>query len=175
MDYDEETLRLLRKADWELISLKLLKFAIAIGGRSIVAKGMDYQDVVKDVITKTFSGERKWNPEIILFFHLKEAVRSSLSIKGLYGNKDRSKRVSTPVQELEICDNEQENGLTDELIEIKKLIKGNKDLEDVFEAILTGALKPRDIAKATGIEPQQVSEHKRTLKRYWIKINGENK
>ena len=172
MNYDEDTLRQLRNADWESISLRLLKFAIVLGGQSVIAKGMDSQDVVKDVITKTFSGERKWNPEIPLFIHLREAVRSSLSRKGLYANKDHADRHPTPVQEMELCEKSVENGLTDELLKMKRLIEFNKDLLNVFEAILNGALKPRDIAETTGLQPGIVSEYKRTLKRYWLKING---
>lgn len=175
MEYDEETLRQLRNADWEHISLRLLKFAIAIGGNSVIAKGMDSQDVVKEVISKTFSGERKWNPKIALYVHLKEAVRSTLSKKGLYASKDRLSHVSTEIIEMEVSDQKVVDSLTDELVNMKKLIANNLELLNVFEAILSGALSPRDIAKTTGLQAQKVSEYKRTLKRYWLKINGEIK
>ena len=175
MEYDEETLRQLRNADWETISLKLLKFAIAIGGQSVIAKGMDSQDVVKEVITKTFSGERKWNPEIALYVHLKEAVRSILSSKGLYAHKDRSGRRSIKALNMEVCEGKIEDGFTDELIKMKNMISKDIDLLSVFEAILNGELKPREISKTTGLVPVKVSEYKRTLRRYWLKINGEIK
>lgn len=172
MDYDEDTLRQLRNADWENISLRLLKFAITIGGNSVIAKGMDSQDVVKDIIAKTFSGERKWNPEIALYVHLKEAVRSTLSNKGLFASRDRRDHVSTATIELDISEEQIESALTDELIHMKKLIANNLDLLKVFEAILNGELAPRDIANITGIKPERVSEYKRMLKQYWLQING---
>ena len=172
MEYDEETLRQLRNADWESISLRLLKFAISVGGKSVIAQGMDTQDVVKDIIAKTFSGERKWNPEIALYVHLKEAVRSTLSNKGLYSSRDRFGHIPTEKIEMEVRDQKAVDSLTDELVNMKKLIANNIELLNVFEAILNGAQNPREIATITGLHPQRVSEYKRMLKRYWLKING---
>ena len=172
MDYDEKTLKQLRGADWNLLSVKLLKFAIALGGRSIIAKGMDTEDVVHEAIAKTFSGERKWNTKIPLLVHLKEAIRSMLSIKGLYGCADKTKRHPSPSEELEISPTESENRYTDKLVELKTKIKGNKDIESVLEAIIAGARTPREIARITELHPRVISEHKRTIKSNWIKING---
>lgn len=175
MDYDNETMKLLRNADWELISLKLLKFAINRGGKSVIADGMDSQDIVKEVIVKTFSGERKWNPQIPLYNHLKEAIRSILSSKGLYSNCDRVKRDFLISSELDPSSEVREEGLDDDLYNLQVMVESNTELKMVFEAIIHGALKPKDISAITGITQSAVDAHKKTLKRYWIRITGEKK
>ena len=58
---------------------------------------------------------------------------------------------------------------------VKKKVKGNEELESVLEVVLMGAHKPSEIETLTGVDAEKVYDHKKTLKRYWLKIKkGKN-
>ncbi|MBU0677820.1 MAG: hypothetical protein KJ626_06855 [Verrucomicrobia bacterium] len=174
----DEVIEQLQKADWLRIGASLLKFVLMRGGRGPYPGGHTPQDVVCMAISDVCTGNRPWDPKKhSLKSHLEWTVRSILSKKGLFGLKEAS--LMTFTDDNATLDVEDDRELpafcnADREMALKSLgeeIRGDRELEDLVEAIKMDCWKNEEIGELTGIKPERVSELKRKLWRHIVKVS----
>jgi len=171
---DDQTLTLLRNADWVDLSLRLRRFIVHTWGKMLPA-GYTPDDVVAEVIEKTFREERPWDPtKRSLATHLRWCIKSTLSKKGLYGLKENNVMTFTN----DDAQLEPEPDVTAETVSdldkqqaweaLEKEIAGNKDLVDFRDGIISG-MTNKEIGQLLDKSPQQAAELRRRFDRYVVK------
>lgn len=198
---EHEIFRLLQQADWNSIGRRLIAVARSYAGRykwssghySLLSEGRQLEDIVQEVIAKTLSGKRNWDPERgELVFWLYEQVRSE--INNLYTKLPRKRElpVSVPTEQDEIEDavdhlNEvssadnifyhsrpllpEEELLRKEYIEEKSrviwsAVDSDPELEQLVDTIIeTGVTKPNELSEILNVPTSEVYRLLRKLRR----------
>lgn len=186
---EEAIQKLLDNYDWEKISLELTDYADIRARRlkwrteskSDLPQGKRTEDIAQEAILKTYGGERKWDPErypdIMIF--LRSVVDSLIS--HLANSQNHKKLQRFPENENgESLDNTfnlgysptpEDEVLADEVLgKIYEAVDGEKELQSVVDAIMSGYTKPGDISKATGYDIDRVYQLRRKLDRRISKL-----
>jgi DNA-directed RNA polymerase specialized sigma24 family protein len=198
---DPKTFKLLQEADWGAIGKELLAFAEwragnyrwRHGGNLELAEGKTPEDVVQEVIVKTLSGDRRWDPDKgPLVPWLKDQVRSIL---------DALAKSAAHRYEITIPDGEEEEGSSDRIeyraskidilatvgssgpeelvLEMEarehkeqevgalfQAVSGESELEEVLEAIMDGCEpKPQALAAKLGVPVKEINNRVKRLRR----------
>ena len=181
---------LLRDFPWDENYPKLVAFADwLIQGKTwnsnILPKGQTAESIVRDVIAKTFSEERNWDPERgELFPWLKWVIRSEVSHLAESASNRRDVRLEqsdcdepeypSPVK-LQL--NSPEDGMiaTETVDLLLEACNGKAELEDIVYAISGGecAAKPKLLAEYLGRPVQEIYQDLRMLRRRAAKIRIE--
>ena len=202
---DRKIFRLLQEADWGEIGKELTAFAVwraqnyqwRYGRGQDLALGKSVEDIVHDVILKTISGERKWDPEKgDLVPWLKDQVKSIMDALV----KSAAHRYETG--SLETMDEEgiadtaeyhafragsvtmtqspgpQETVLQNEHFEeqastLFQAMDGHHDLEQILAAVWDGCeLKPRILAAELGVPVRDINNRLKRIRRRISKLKG---
>lgn len=194
--------RELWQTDWGQIGKQLLAFAVYwarlyrwhSGGVHLLARGMELQDVVQDVIDKTLRGQRKWNPDRgPLVPWLKDQIKSEIDA---LAKSAAHRREETLEPDWHLA--EEGNGAEEQtarqasasyaegsmdpeaiLVEAEgtisadktvaalfQALRGDQELEDVVQAVLDGCEpKPRYLAERLGLSVEEINNRVRRLRR----------
>lgn len=194
--------RELWNADWAQIGKELLAFAVyraklyrwRSGGLHLLARGMELQDVVQDVIVKTLRGQRKWEPHTgPLVPWLKDQVKSEIDALAKSAAHRREESLEPDWQVVEEGTGPEEQPALqagrssadpsvdaeavlieaeDTLSAGKKVgalfdaIDGDQELEEVVQAVLDGCEpKPRYLAEHLGLSVEEINNRVKRLRR----------
>lgn len=189
---DDDYRKLMQEQDWERISLEILHYCVSLfkrDGKSesqVIARGHLAEDVAAKAIYLVLSGERRWDPkrgELIPFikcsvirnlrsnaYKLKEnsIVDCLDAYCGAEGNETFQKRnvtegMNTPSAEEMVLATEDLSVL---LHEFKDAVgeMNSEDAQNVFDCLIEGITKPREIETLTGVPARRISELKRQIK-----------
>jgi DNA-directed RNA polymerase specialized sigma24 family protein len=188
--YSEETLRLLEEHHWQETIERLVVYSTFKMRRRIWRSilngnppdGIEADDIVNEVIEKTFSGTRNWNPmkHPNLYLWLQSQVDSEIS--NLLNSNNNRKQISeatifsstifdgvdniTP--EIEVLAQEDENESTDFLFGLLDYVKDDPQLYKIVEAFISdeeGVTKRADLARIVGISVAELDACKKRLAR----------
>ena len=180
----EEIRKLLENYEWEEITQKLIDYADIRARRfkwrtesnSDLPQGKKAEDIAQEAILKTFDGERKWNPEkypdIMIFLRL--VVKSLINHLANSQNHRRLQRFPENENgeslddtfDLGYSPTPEEEVLADETLgKIYEVINGDKELQSIVDAIMSGYTKSNDIANVTGFDINHVYQLRRKLDR----------
>jgi hypothetical protein len=167
----ERELELLRKADWDEISARLLHWVDIVASRRPLPCGFDSEEIVRLAVGKLWSEDRDWDSEKHpdLLAHLKWIVKSLLSNKGLYALKDAQKveftddpaTLDPPVESETDALGQDEQVLAWQALEEEFV--GDKEMQLYLAMIRKGEDKPSRISELTGIPVARVYELPRKL------------
>lgn len=183
-----ETFRKLCEVDWGAIGVELLAFAASrakiyrwySGQGKELAPGVSIEDVVHLVIEKTISGKRNWDPaKGPLVPWLKDQVKSVLDAMA----NSASNRYETPEREGRNEENtpkgydlprppnpEKAALMADRVNELFQAVGGDKELEEVLEAVMHGCeATPRHLAAELGVPKEDINNRLKRLRRRAIK------
>ena len=187
LDQREVFKKLQEVEDWGTIYKDLLAYAVRrtqiyhwrTGGVQILPGGRELEDLVQDVITKTFEGQRKWNPNKgPLKPWLIDQVKSEVDNLA----KSATHRYEIPLEEGEGDEdfaldpgnledkktNDRERNLIEaEIIdELFMDMEGHPDLERYLQAIMAVGPEPRFIADELQVPVSEIyNMRKRALRR----------
>lgn len=195
-----EVLQKLREQDWNELGRRLVghvRFRCGISAWKEAARdvalglGKSAEDVVANVITKVFSGERTWDPERgELLPTLKAIVDSELD--HLWKKHARRLERSDPEdvaererQEFEVLEadppdgpvepegilqrREEDIGTSAWVSEVFAFVEDKPELQAVVDAILDGCdPRPRFLAERLGVSVKEVNNRLRRLRRWAI-------
>lgn len=179
---------LLRNFPWEENYPKLVAFTDwLIQGKTwncnILPKGQTAESIVRDVIAKTFSEERNWDPERgELFKWLKWVIRSEVSHLAKSASNRKDVRLDQPD-----CDEPERQlpqrllaGSPEEAIAARETIdllleacNGEPELEDIVYAVSECSTKPKLLSEQLGRPIQEIYRDLRILRRRAAKIRIE--
>ena len=189
---DEDYQKLMQGQNWERIVLEILHYCVSIfkkDGRStnqIIAQGHLAEDMAQKAIALVLSGERKWEPgrgELIPFikrsvirnlrsnaYKLKE--NSIVDCLEEYYRSDEADAVSKEkrAESLATLSAEDVAILNEDLsllLQEFRVAVGdmtNEEAQGIFDCLVEGITKPRDIETLTGVPARRVSEVKRQIK-----------
>ena len=197
---DTEIFRQLEKEDWGAIGKRLLAFAEwwagnyqwRRGGESDLAQGKTLVDVIQEVILKTFSRERKWDPEKgELVPWLRDQVKSV--IDALAKSAAHRYEVSFPEEDGEgldervlpslsadsslaavsasspeqiVLEKEAAEQAEQKVSALFEKHSGEPDLEEMLESIMNGCEpRPRYLAADLGVSVEDVNNRLKRLRR----------
>jgi len=184
----------LKDAEWDNLIPEMLAFAIWLAQNSYywrgggLPKGKEIKDLAYDVVAKTFSGERKWDPARgTLKPWLMDQIRSEIS--NLYGSATHKREThlerdapeaSTGIIEYSavrngVFDNVPDDPETIILAEERKkeivnalyqAIENDEELEEIYFAILAGCeWQPRFLAAELGVPTSEINKRLKRLRR----------
>jgi len=182
----ESTKILLKAYDWDDVTPRLLRYALKkvrfLTWKGIPNSGEIAQDIVQEAILKTWSGERSWIPETHpdLFIHLKSVIKSLISHavsspqntrqifeSSIFPESNTSffdtveSKSPSPLQN--IAKQEDEKEANEFICNFIDYLHDDTPLTKMFECILDGIDKPRDIAKELNIDVTEVYNLRKRL------------
>jgi DNA-directed RNA polymerase specialized sigma24 family protein len=194
--------RELWQANWGQIGKELLAFAVVrariyrwrTGGIHLLARGMELQDVVQDVIDKTLRGQRQWKPDKgPLVPWLMDQVKSEIDALAKSAAHRREESLEPDWQDAEGWDRAEEQAVLQKsasydapsveperiLIESEDILSAEKkvgalfeaisseqELEVVVQAVLDGCEpKPRYLAEHLGVPVEDINNRVKRLRR----------
>lgn len=181
---NQETRKLLQKADWGAIRRELLTHATwrarsyqwNRGGNLELAEGYTVEDVVQEVIVKALSGIRRWDPDKGQLLHWLQAQSRSV-IDALAKSAPHRREVDLPELEglaasqfpdlLEIVLEEETAAQNRQKAEaLLQAVDGEPELREVLQIILGGCEPwPRYIASELDISVREVDNRLKRLRR----------
>lgn len=204
-----ETFKQLHSTDWSSVGKRLLAFTLwrirnytwSADKSSNLTQGTTAQDIVQKVITKTISGERKWNPEEgPLEPWLKDQVKSVVdalynSAPNLHeisvssGSSEDDSDDSTLPSQPGIDDFASPPSTNPANILLKKestewaaqrinalfaAVSGEPELQQVLSAMMDGCEpKPRYLAEELGVSTIEINNRLKRLRRHALKLEKE--
>lgn len=202
-----EVFKILMSEDWGKVGKRLLGFALwrashynwESGNSQVLAEGMTPEDIVQDVITKTLTGERAWNPDLgPLEPWLRDQVKSIIDalVKSAAHRReaknledpDRDERAldsvahkenvifsfavkKPPNPEDELIEKERQRMMAEKSSELFAAVSGDKELEEVLETIMNGCEpKPQAIAEELGASVENINNRIKRLRRRALKL-----
>jgi len=196
----EDIDKLLNEQDWEALGKRLVLYAAKrvgvtaslFDGTDVLLAGISIRDVVQDVITKTLSHERQWDPDRgELWPWLKAQIRSELS--HLYKSASaRHERViydeSILEEEPESQDSEQREAIEragvpsaeDEALRRERaalaskmvgavltLVEDDPELLEMIEVMMDDCpYKPQSLAERLGVSVKNINNRQKRLRRH---------
>lgn len=186
---DRETQKLLQEADWEAIRRELLAHATwqARGyrwrrkGDLELAEGYTVEDVVHEVIVKTWSGIRKWDPAKGKLLPWLQAQSRSI-LDALARSAPHRREVSVldleevavvhTLDPLEIL--VEQEAWTQKKRRVEQLfqaVEGEPELEQVLRLIISGCeSKPRYLASELGVPVGEINNRLKRLRRRALRL-----
>lgn len=207
---DIKIFRLLQQVDWDTVGRRLMYFTVhrfqhygwAVGIDTALPKGWTIEDVVHEVIIKTISGQRKWDPDKgPLEPWLKDQIKSE--IDALVNSAAARREVDVPVgeegeelwdlveiaavedgimgevapsnPEHEVMEREKKKWAEKRASELIDAVYGEPELEVVMDAILSGCEpKPRFLAEELGVPVKDINKCLKRLRRRAFSIRIQN-
>lgn len=198
-DRDSEIFRQLQAADWPTLARHLLYFTLVrirlyswrYGGTFVLPQGYTAEDIVQEVIVRTISGDRRWDPEKgELLPWLKWQVRSivdALARSAAHRHEELAPDAATlpgddPLGTLatnygafnSVAASPEALFLDQESVDRRvghlfAAVSGEPDLEAVLNAVLDGAgTRPREIAAFLEVPVSDIYNRlKRIRRRVW--------
>lgn len=207
---DIKIFRLLQQVDWDNVGRRLMYFALhrfqhygwAVGIDTSLPKGRTIEDVVHEVITKTISGQRKWDPdkgplEPWLKYQIKSEIDALVNsavarreMKVPVGEEGEELwdlvemaavedgimgEVTTSNPEHEVIQKEKSQWAEKRVSELIDAVDGEPELEAVMDAILSGCEpKPRFLAEELGVPVKDINNRQKRLRRRALSIRMQN-
>jgi DNA-directed RNA polymerase specialized sigma24 family protein len=194
-DLEQKTRDLLQEMDWSAIRKALLIYATwrargycwHRGESPDLAKGYTVEDVVQEVIVKTFEGTRRWDPEkgqLLPWLQL----QSKSVIDALAKSASHRHEVSLLDLDIEGLVTEQSPDLLEIVLEeearacverrveaLFRAVDGVPELQEVLQAILDGCLpRPRHLALELNLSVREVDNRLKRLRRRASKLVHED-
>ena len=167
--------QILDNQNWEEIILKLTAYALQLCRFWNVRppNGLEAEDIVMDAIDKTYTGVRKWNPEIDgdLYSFLKSAIKSILhnNLVSADTKKRRSDLYSEDLPHQTDYDPDGEMYSKQIDVGISERLKDEPDLCLVYKALKDG-YRPREIAEDYAIDIKIVRNAQKRLHRIALSV-----
>lgn len=192
----------LQAADWATIGKNLVAFAIWFARTNYgwwdpdsdpLPKGMKLDDVVQQVVLKTISGQRRWDPakgplepwlkdqvksELDALYHSAARRRESHSVDVVEGNdgseevparhkRDDPRQVPhAPSAQEKVEEREEEELAAKKIGALFEQVAGHPELEDILSAIMGGCEpKPQALADALGVPTSEMNNRLKQLRR----------
>jgi len=181
---DEETLRLLEVADWNVLGRKLLAYATwrasnywwRRGNGLELAEGITVEDVTQEVIVKALDGIRRWDPnkgELLPWLQAQsnsiiDALAKSAPHRHEVGLLEAETSAVTQLFDpLEfVLDEEAKTQIGQRVNELLRIVETEPELREVLEIILDGGEpKPRHIAVELGVPVKDINNRLKRLRR----------
>lgn len=160
------TLRKLRRADWNRLWLQGLVWARRQAGSYPWLPRME-REIVQTAIEKTFSGERRWDPEACdLSHHLRMTIRSLYhsEVKKLRNRQDHARRELAVSSDRSGAAQQAQERLDDLRAMLRLLRQVEPELAEFFltasRHFLAGCDTDAEVAAAMGLSPSQFSKRK---------------
>lgn len=196
---DDYYQKLMQGQDWDRIIPEILLYCVSLFKQDgkirsqVIAQGHMAEDLAQKAIALVLSGERKWEPvrgELIPFIKLSVIRNLRSNIYKLKENsivdcleeyysfdetdalpKDKkAESLKTPSAEEVAIHNEDASFLLKEFHTAVSDMT-SEDAQGIFDCLVEGICKPKDIETLTGVPARRVSEVKRQIKN---KLRGTN-
>ncbi|OQA22611.1 MAG: RNA polymerase factor sigma-70 [Chloroflexi bacterium ADurb.Bin360] len=181
---DQKTLELCQEADWGAIRRDLLvhtawqarRYLWNHGGYLDLAEGYTIEDVVQEVIVKTLSGVRKWDPEkgplLPWLYAQSRSILDALAQSASHRHEMHipDMEVLIAAQSLDpleiIIEREREAQIRHKTETLIEIVEEDPELQEVLQVILAGCEpRPRHIALELGISVREVDNRLKRLRR----------
>ncbi len=182
--------QLLENADWEGIYERLLAYTVSVAGalrwRGVqgvgskngeLAKGVSCEDIVNDVIVKTFDRTRRWDPDKgELESWLKWQVKSEVShcVESAPHRREKDEIIEETADILAISSLDpslivlQQEEINEKLSNVYECTSKDPQLEELFAAILDVGSKPQHLAQTLNTTVSDINNRLKRLRRHLI-------
>ena len=203
-----EIYQLLKNTDWDVVGKQLLAFTIwrvqnyrwGTYSRWELPQGKTPEDIVQQVIEKTLSGKRHWDPqEGPLLPWLKDQVKSIVdalfqsaahrhevqipededtheSLDSIPPQQQTTENFATPIldPEINLMEKEEAEWTAKNVNALFAALSGEPELQQVLTAMLDGCEpKPRFLAKELGVSVSEINNRLKRLRRHAMKLEME--
>jgi DNA-directed RNA polymerase specialized sigma24 family protein len=189
---DQETIKLLREADWAAIRRRLLVYTTwrasnyrwNRGEIPELAEGYTVEDVVQEVIVKTLSGVRRWAPakgQLLPWLQAQccsviDALAKSASHRREVCILEGENLAQSPSNPLELLLEEEAEAQTQRKVKaLLQAVGEETELQQVLHAVMSGCEPwPRHIAREIDISVRDADNRLKRLRRRASRLTKDN-